>query len=223
MRGAGLVLHTPDGCWGQIAFSGASRERTEPYYDHSAAYDDSAMEFPMLELRLTAGTCEPYLMRVVNELDPSKPPPAGFVAAHAWVCWYAPVRFARAVQVTPSPFEIPPGVWTDDRYCIDADTAAPWLGAALAKLAPATRALTSTRAVYDRLSTQENFVSLRHAYLLARHLGLDGDLAPLEERARKAEEHARERAGSRTSDLQTTYPQDWSHERFMRFVENTPR
>jgi hypothetical protein len=225
LRGAGLVLHAPDGCWGQIVFSGASRERSEPLLENYNGYDDSAVAFPILEMSLTAGTCAPYLMRVVNRLDPSKPPPPNFVAAHTRVCWYAPLRFARSVRVTPSPFEIPTGVWTDDRYCIEAETATPWLAAALAKLAPATRALTSNRAIYDRLGAEENFFSLRYAYLLARHLGLDGDLGPLEERARNAEARARKAAVSRaaSADRQTRYPQDWSHERFMRFVEATPR
>ena len=218
MRGAGLVLHASDGCWGQIVFSGASRERSEPLFENANGYDDSAVEYPILEMSLTAGTCAPYLMQVVNKLDPAKPPPPNFVAAHTSVCWYAPLRFARAVQVPPSPFEIPTGHWTDDRYCLDVDTAVPWLAAALAKLASATQALSSNRAIYDRLSAQENFFSLRYAYLLARHLGLDGDLGPLEVRARKATP-----SRGTSADRQTTYPQDWSHERFMRFVENTPR
>ena len=218
MRGAGLALHASDGCWGQIVFSGASRERSEPLFENANGYDDSAVEYPILEMSLTAGTCAPYLMRVVNKLDSAKPPPPNFVAAHTSVCWYAPLRLARAVQVPPSPFEIPTGHWTDVRYCLDVDIAVPWLAAALAKLAPATRALSSNRAIYDRLSAQENFFSLRYAYLLARHLGLDGDLGPLEVRARKATP-----SRGTSADRQTTYPQDWSHERFMRFVENTPR
>ena len=218
MRGAGLVLHASDGCWGQIVFSGASRERSEPLFENANGYDDSAVEYPILEMSLTAGTCAPYLMRVVNKLDSAKPPPPNFVAAHTSVCWYAPLRLARAVQVPPSPFEIPTGHWTDVRYCLDVDIAVPWLAAALAKLAPATRALSSNRAIYDRLSAQENFFSLRYAYLLARHLGLDGDLGPLEVRARKATP-----SRGTSADRQTTYPQDWSHEHFMRFVENTPR
>ena len=193
--------------------SGASRS-----FENANGYDDSAVEYPILEMSLTAGTCAPYLMRVVNKLDSAKPPPPNFVAAHTSVCWYAPLRLARAVQVPPSPFEIPTGHWTDVRYCLDVDIAVPWLAAALAKLAPATRALSSNRAIYDRLSAQENFFSLRYAYLLARHLGLDGDLGPLEVRARKATP-----SRGTSADRQTTYPQDWSHEHFMRFVENTPR
>ena len=29
LRGAGLVLHAPDGCWGQIVFSGEDLRRIE--------------------------------------------------------------------------------------------------------------------------------------------------------------------------------------------------
>ena len=126
--------------------------------------------------------------------------------------------------MAPPPFEIPEGPWIGNRYCIDVDSAATWLAGALAKLAPATQALSSNRAIYESLSAQKGSSPLRDAYLLARHLGLDTDLASLEERARKA--FRKERRVSRrdwsSADHQTTYPQDWSHERFMRFVENTP-
>ena len=107
------------------------------------------------------------------------------------------------------------------------DTAATWLAGAVAQLAPATEALSSNRAIYEWLSTQHGSSPLRYAYLLARHLGLDSDLASLGERARKASEEERRRFRSHrddwtSADRQTTYPQDWSHERFMRFVESTP-
>jgi hypothetical protein len=114
----------------------------------------------------------------------------------------------------------------ENPYCIDVDTAATWLDGALAKLAPATLALSSNRAIYEWLSAQPGSFSLRYAYLLARHLGLDGDLTALGERARKASDDERRRSQVRDwtwADRQTTYPQDWSHERFMRFVESTPR
>ena len=217
MRGAGLVLHARDGCWGQIVFSGASREHTERPWN-VPDYGDLVAEWPILGMGLTAGTCAPYLMQFVNKLDPSKPPTPNFVAAHTRVCWYAPVWFARAAGVAPPPFEIPKSATVTNRYCIDIDSAGPWLATALAKLAPATQALSSNRAIYDWLGAQKDYLSLRDAYLLGRHLGLDSDLATLEERAMKA-------AGSQgtSADRQTTYPQDWSHERFMRFVENTPQ
>jgi len=224
LRGAGLVLHAPDGCWGQIVFSGASREHarrpwTTPYYT------DLGAEWPILAMGLTAGACAPYLMRVVNKLDPSKPPPHHFVAAHTQVCWHAPVWFARAARVAPPPFEITEGALSGNRYCIDVDTAAIWLAGALAQLAPATETLSSNRAIYEWLSTQHGSSPLRDAYLLARHLGLESDLASLGERARKASEEERrrsQRSDWASADRPTTYPQDWSHQRFMSFVESTP-
>ena len=76
LRGASLVLHAPDGCWGQIVFSGASREQTEPRPWTVPEHKDVVAEWPILEMGLTAGTCAPYLMRIVNKLDPSKPPHA---------------------------------------------------------------------------------------------------------------------------------------------------
>ena len=107
LRGAGLVLHAPDGCWGQIVFSGASREQAEPRPWTVPEHKDVVAEWPILEMGLTAGTCAPYLMRVVNKLDPSKPPPRNFVAAHTQVCWHAPVWFAQAARVAPPPFKTP--------------------------------------------------------------------------------------------------------------------
>ena len=109
LRGAGLVLHAPDGCWGQIVFSGASREQAEPRPWTAPGHKDLVAEWPILEMGLTAGTCAPYLMRIVNRVDPSKPPPPNFVAAHTRVCWHAPVWFARAARVAPPPFETPRG------------------------------------------------------------------------------------------------------------------
>lgn len=103
--------------------------------------------------------------------------------------------------------------------------AAAWLADALAKLAAPTKALSSNQAIYEHLRAQDDSWSLRYAYLLARHLGLEHDLTDIEERARKAVEEERRRSIREdwsSADRQTTYPQDWSHERFMRFVESTP-
>ena len=186
-------------------------------------------EWPILEMGLTAGTCAPYLMRVVNKLDPSKPPTPNFVAAHTQVCWHAPVWFARAARAAPPAFTTPEAPFTapftGNHYCVDVGTAPTWLAGAVAQLAPATEALSSSRAIYEWFSTQHGSSSLRDAYLLARHLELESDLVSLEERARKASEAERRsspRSDWTSADHQTTYPQDWSHERFMRFVESTP-
>lgn len=225
LRGAGLVLHAPDGCWGQIVFSGASREEVEPRPWDAPRDEEFVAARPLLRMSLTAGACAPYLMRIVNELDPSKPPTPNFVAAHTRVCWYVPVVLARAARRIPQPFEVHTTALAADPYYIDVDSATVWLAGALAKLAPATQALSSNRAIYEWLRAQRGSFSLRYAYLLARHLGLERDLALLEERARKATEDERGRSGPRdwtSADRQATYPQDWSHERFMRFVNSTP-
>ena len=112
LRGASLVLHAPDGCWGQIVFSGASREQAEPRPWTAPEHKDLVAEWPILEMGLTAGTCAPYLMRIVNKLDPSKPPTRNFVAAHTQVCWHAPVWFAQAARVAPPPFKTPEAPFT---------------------------------------------------------------------------------------------------------------
>jgi hypothetical protein len=220
LRGTGLVLRALDGAWGQIVFAQASREKTGPRHPWDTEPD---AEWPTLEMRLSAGACAPYLMRIVNHLEASRPPPASWATAHTRVCSVVPVCFARVVRVGPRPLEMPPP-WgpTGGRYYIDADTAAAWLADALAKLVPATQALTSNQAIYEWLSAKQDSWSLRYAILLARHLGLDDDLAPLEERARNAFE-AMGIADQESADRQSDYPQSWSHERFMGFVERAPR
>ena len=63
LRGAGLVLHASDGCWGQVVFSGASRVEVEPRSWNAPDDDEFVAERPILRMRLTAGSCAPYLMR----------------------------------------------------------------------------------------------------------------------------------------------------------------
>lgn len=220
LRGAGLVLHAPDGSWGQIVFSRASREKAGP--DPWAIHEE-VLEWPILEMGLTAGTCAPYLMRTVNKLDSSKPPTPNFVAAHTMVCWDIRVVLAQAVRTSAAPLELPSTAVS--RYYIDLETAPAWLADALGKIAPATQALCSNRAICEWLRARDNAFSLRYAYLLARHLGLEDDLPSLEARTRRANEDERHRSLRHdwtTADRQTTYPQDWSHERFMRFVASIP-
>ncbi len=70
---------------------------------------------------------------------------------------------------------------------------------------------------------------LRYAALLAHHLRRDDHVTALLERAadaRAREDRAAEARGvdlSYRSDRQTTYPQDWSPERFERFLRAAPR
>jgi hypothetical protein len=224
VRGAGLEFHASDGCWGQIVFSGASREEAVSKPWDVRGEDEFIRERPVLRMSLTAGTCAPYLMRAVNKLDPVKPPTRSFVAAHVIVCWDVSVVFARSVRRTPEPFEIPVG-YAADCYYIDPESGARWLRESLAALASQTQALASEEAIYKELSAKSDAFGLRYAYLLARHLGYESDLPVLAERARQASEEERRRSTRQDwtyADRQATYPQDWSHERFLRFVESTP-
>jgi hypothetical protein len=211
VRGAGLVLHAGDGCWGQIVFSGASRKGDRP-----------------LSMGLTAGTCAPYLMKVVNKLDAAKPPTRNFVAAHTRVMWMVGVVFAQTGSPVAASFDLARRQG-DPAVELTPETAGAWLADAFSLLVPATQALCSNAAIYDWLTApreRDSSFNVRYALLLGRHLGLDSDLPELERRAESLylrEFGLRDERDTRAADRQKNYPQDWSHQRFMRFLESVPR
>jgi hypothetical protein len=210
MRGAGLVFHSAGGCWGQIVFARASRDG------------------PFLRMELTAGTCSPYLLRVYNKLDPAKPPSSNFVAAHTRVVWAVPVVFSRSGPPVPIPLDLGAETFNHQACELTLETAPAWLDHALAQLVPATQALCSNAAIHEWLIAPrewESTLSIQYALLLGRHLGLRDELPELERRAEKLAQRdhgKRDDRATRAADRQTTYPQDWSHARFMRFLESAP-
>ena len=135
-------------------------------------------------------------------------------------CWYtryAPLRFARAARIAPPPFEIPPAL--DGR---------PLLPRRRHRRPPGSRLRSREGRAYPSKPSSPQLSDLRAIERRGEFLlpalrvpagtssrAADGDLDPLEERARNA-------TPSRwiQADPQTTYPQDWSHERFMRLVES---
>lgn len=70
---SGAFAHTSTGHWGQIAF------RVQVARDS--------------DLTVTAGALSPYLMRVINRLDPTRYPPPDFIAAHAQTEWFQRVVY----------------------------------------------------------------------------------------------------------------------------------
>jgi hypothetical protein len=214
-RGGGIIRHHDNGYWAQVVFFGASRKH-DP-----------------LELGLIAGVCSPYLLRVVNKQDPTKPPAASFTAAHASVVWNMLMTFSETESEFAEPLEIPevPGERPLERLTLGPNTAPSWIEDAFLKLTPRVDSLCSDEALRDHILDGPNgSFSLRYAALLTRRLGeeerLEQVLAMAEAAAHREEERAIREighpVGGAMRDRQETYPQDWSHERFLRFMAETP-
>ena len=221
---SGVVRRFESGYWGHVWFFEHLGPGPMPYY----------------EAGLTAGIVSPYLLRTFNRQDPERPPHRNFIAVHAWLTWDFPVvRFdpsnaVEGARVAPDvPFRLDPdpvrGAGPVELTTVSAPA---WLGDALAVLVPRLTELASDESLLRWLSaTEERRRSgdLRYAALLAHHLRRDDQVSALLERAadaRAREDRAAEARGvdlSYRSDRQTTYPQDWSPERFERFLRAAPR
>ena len=84
---SGALTHPTSGHWGQVAF------RIEVARDGNVS--------------LIAGALSPYLMRLINKLDPARNPPPDFVAAHAQTEWFQRLKYlddysGPAVDETPN-------------------------------------------------------------------------------------------------------------------------
>jgi hypothetical protein len=220
---SGLVRRFESGYWGHVWFFEHVRPGEVAYY----------------EAGITAGVVSPYLLRTYNRQDPERPPRRNFIAAHAWLTWDFPVvRFSlsdvAAARVAPDvTFRLDPD---PDRSADPVDlttaSASGWLVDAFAALVPRLTRLASAESLLRWLSAtdeQRRSPDLRYAALLAHHLRRDDDVSALLRRAANAradEDRAAEARGvdlSYRSDRQTTYPQDWSPERFERFLRAAPR
>lgn len=207
----GLQLHTGGGMWGQVVLRDP---RVHP--DH-------------VTLGIFAGSLHPYLMQVVNKLDPAKPPPPAFVAANGLAVWDLAVGFAGdAASGPPAPYDdtrpADPDWW--HHPILTEATAEAWLADALTRIVPATEVLCTEDGLLAHLGRSSSSFQLRSAGLLARHLGRDAELAALlaaAERAWLAEQERLREMGLPPvdQDRQTTYPQSWSHRRFLRFLDET--
>lgn len=215
VRGVGALRRHDNGYWAQIVFGGATRKE-EP-----------------LEVGLTAGVVSPYLLRVVNRQDPDKPPRSSFVAAHASVVWDQRVTFiSKSARKTPQ-FSLP-DPHEPRPVIVGVDHVAAWVTDALATLAPLCDELCSDDALLDRLLSdgghgRRTAFGLRCAALLARRLGDSHRLERALADAAAVYQENVDRAVAAwghlpgASDDQDTYPQDWSHVRFLRFLDETPR
>jgi hypothetical protein len=220
---SGLVRRFDSGYWAHIWFFDRKGPYPVPYY----------------EAGLTAGVVSPYLLRTFNRQDTERAPRRDFIAVHACLTWDAPVvHFDPAATATreaiPPPFVVArePDPRDEEPVLLTTESAPIWLKDALSVLVPHLTGLVSDEALLEWLAATDETrraADLRYAALLAHHLRRDDEVTALLGRAaetRVVEDRAAEARGvdlSYRSDRQTTFPQDWSPERFERFLRAAPR
>ena len=208
VRTNSLVYHGAEGHWGHIVFRA----------------DGWQSPLPIL---ISAGNLSPYLLRVFNRVDPAKPPPR-FIASHISILWQMEIEYLEGATENPPPLDLSQRMYARSGIVLGKETAPGWLADALVRLVTLVRGLSSDLAMRDWILEHDasNYMSLRNAVLLTRHLGLTDEvphLLELAERA-KADSNAGLIAAGQTvphEDRGTLYPQFWSHRRFLRFLQET--
>lgn len=203
LHGMAAMRRFDNGYWGRVVFEGGS-EPGDPLW-----------------LNVFAGVYSGYLLRIQGGIDDSKPLPWRLRSGHVNVVYGDSVQFSLA------------GLCGDDAPCVGPDDATEWLTARLDCWCPAIESFCNDEAVIDWLSTgghtgEPIFWQVRDAAMLARHARMDGELPALLERAKELEEQTvrmfSEEDGKpyRHNDRIRRYSLRWSHERFLRFMEQAP-
>jgi hypothetical protein len=154
----------------------------------------------------------PYLLRV-NGGDGVRP--RGFTSAHLSLLLQVVMEYDPAAAGEPRRLTIPQRPHAMTGIVLGRDSGQAWLTDLLERLATTMEGLCSDRAMRDWLVEHGGsaVAPLRDAVLLSRHLG-DLDRQPdLLERAQLAAQDPLIRHNNRGRD-----PMFWSHDRFMRFV-----
>jgi hypothetical protein len=214
LASSGLIYRGQQGHWSHVVFR-------QPY-----------MTGGTLEVSLWAGTLSPYLMRVVNRIDPNRPPSTHYLGAQAPLAYDYRIGFSAEDLPAPPPFEPDVPLIRRVRPVLSPSTAVTWLGELFALLVPRLTALSSDEAMRQWLIRRAdeglgNAFGLRMAILLTRHLSHEEEIPALLERAereREAEIRRLEDRGLtfRNHDRSINFPQFWSHRRFLRFLDETP-
>jgi hypothetical protein len=211
---SGAFIHTDDHHWGQVAF------RFEPAKNQTFA--------------LTAGALSPYLMRLINRLDPARNPPPDFIAASGQTEWFQPINYRAdydgdadcedprvADPCTDFVGQMAPSVTLGPR-CADA-----WVEARVHHLVQSTQPLLTDQGLRDWILQERRRRSiyrpdLRYAIILTKHLGLDDELPALMKQDRELHEQAmlneRSQQHQQAWDRKRNYNSLWSHERFARWL-----
>jgi hypothetical protein len=211
----------------KVGGSGLRRLDATGHWAHFWFY--SSRGTPPLTMQATAGTVSPYLLSVFNRQRVDRPPSQNFIAVHSLLMrpveW---LRFTPGLEADDEPIHHPlhPGV------ALTTTTLQQWLRDRFAALLPKLVALSSDEALLAWLSDPARSPTshdLRYAALLAYHLRRDGELESILQRAdeaRRTEDIAAVERGINLgyrSDRQATYPQDWSHARFLEYLRACPR
>jgi hypothetical protein len=210
----------------RVGGSGLRRQAESGHWAHVWFYS-SRFNRP-LALQPVAGTVAPYLLRVFNRQRIDRPPHVNFIAVHSSLRplerW---IEFVPTAEVDTAPLD-----QTPEQRTLTSVNLPSWLSTRFAALLPRLAALSSDRALLAWLSDEARSptsAELRYASLLAWHLRLDDEmqttLARAEQAAGVEDAAAAERGVDRSyrSDRQSTYPQDWSHARFVTFLRGCPR
>lgn len=222
----GLIYQAADGPWGRVHIDVEQGDSSDWLRAGKAKLLGSVRE-ARTPIRLTAGASSPYLLRIVNRLDPAKPPPVGYL--HTWLLWQVRIEYgSRAHSETP-PLAVPQPIWAEPGVILGPDTALTWFNDLFRTLVPAVTVLCSERAIRDRLvatAGTTDFLSLRYAALLTRHLGLGGELPGIVERAASAstafDAFQAQAGGQVVRDDNDPNMMMWTHDRFVRFLSSAP-
>jgi hypothetical protein len=176
-----------------------------------------------MPVSLFAGVASPYLLRVVNRRDPSRRPPVGY--SHVILLWQAELEFDEAFANEPAPLTIQQAEWASTGVVLGPAHALAWFEDLFRELTVAMSALMSDRAIRDRLvqSGETDFLNLRYAALLTRHLGLQSELPEILDRAQLASaifESTQAAGESPERNDRDSNMIMWTHERFMRFLDS---
>jgi hypothetical protein len=177
-----------------------------------------------LSRQLSVGTASPYLLRVFNRQQTDRAPQPTFIAVHSRI---GPVE--RGITFEPDGGD--DGASLDeivDGRVLTSPTLPGWRFGALL---PERVALSSDEALLAWLTDEARRPSsggLRYAALLAYHLRRDAQMEAILVRADAAkagEDSFLVASGLQLTnrDRQRTYPQDWSHARFVKFLNACPR
>jgi hypothetical protein len=211
----------------QVGGSGLRRRADTGHWAHFWFSTRSVRRNVKLTLQLGVGTASPYLLRVFNRQRTDRVPHPNLIAVHSQI---QPVE--RGITFEPDGGDDGASLdeIVDDRALTSA-TLPGWLERRFGTLLPELVALSSDEALLAWLTDDALPPSsgrLRYAALLAYHLRRDAQMEAILVRAddAKAGEDSRSVAsgfqlGNR--DRQITYPQDWSHVRFVRFLHACPR
>jgi hypothetical protein len=231
---SGIYHHGSAGHWSRFDIRIESHDTVAPFLkaltnrmgpmEQFAA--DSIANAPAL-VRLHAGVASPYLLKVVNRLEPDRLPRPGY--DHAIVLNQVEVRFDLGSTSKPRSLMPPEVPLSDSEIVLGPASVTDWFREALGLIVPRLAALESDQAVLHHLLTNAGPIddlSLRYAALIARHVGLTTELPAILARAAGASETAdsgqRSVLGGLLRNDRDPNMLMWTHERFVSFLESAP-